>query len=892
MPRQRPPPPPPPPSAPGLFANVFSFVSRELESFVSTATGADPKVPTRPLASSSRVTLDQEDEEDTTQANGSKARRKHVRRTDESRRRRHSRVESGSEDEPPPRRRAARKSPSPAPSSSPSPPPPPRRKVRTPPDQHSGPEEAAHSLPPPSIPDYFMPSPSVTMPGSLFPRSPSLQPDPIPQRTVDAARRVRFVPSSPTPPPRETSEEPEEDELTPSPEVRQEKRRDNAKGSRAGTTAVKEAAGRFAKDADYSLMFPTSPELRREKTVERSERGRRRESSTERGRAKTGREKSRERLAQEVREKSREREESTDEDEAEEEDLEYIPSKTAKAKGKQRALDTSGEIQVQGKERELRAAREAHSRSEAARDIEERERDKERIRMLEEEIGCLKAQLAVRSQHAPSHSLQPPPPPPPPPPLSLADMSARTSNFLLSVRAGLKHTDPPVEAPINAPPRTRKTGQPTVNVPTDKMAAFLSEMKTVRLRKVSGSASGSMPPPVSTISLARSMSNGSTQKYAYGERSFNAVEACIGEKRKRDAAVNDGPTFPAKRRYTNVTPLSSGSSFASSSISAPSDSRPPIPGPSSFSQSYPGPPGLPPRTWPSVSTTETDLTTPSLCSDNENDHDHEQDSEEHRPHTPPTPPEERLALPPQQHARKLPAEKISAEVNSDELPQATGPLPEPRSDASTPAKAPPSRTDVFARRTPQSPMPAPTPRKPRPPARARAKPAPVPDHDASDGDDPLSLSYSPPRVNRPLSRADPLLLKLPRPFKQSTKKGARRVPRDVGDSTFSAASTQNASQPPAAPSNAARRRRTLDDELRRAGDGLWSGDTEDGDLESGELVGVGSKSTKRGFLKGGGAAGTPVFMGVGYIQDAEDEDGGEEGIRLPWKGRKAKAKRR
>ncbi|KAG1750240.1 hypothetical protein EDB19DRAFT_1679234 [Suillus lakei] len=34
--------------------------------------------------------------------------------------------------------------------------------------------------------------------------------------------------------------------------------------------------------------------------------------------------------------------------------------------------------------------------------------------------------------------------------------------------------------------------QPTVNVPSDKMSAFLNEMKTVRLRKV-GPAPGPVP---------------------------------------------------------------------------------------------------------------------------------------------------------------------------------------------------------------------------------------------------------------------------------------------------------------------------------------------------------------------------------------------------------------
>lgn len=63
------------------------------------------------------------------------------------------------------------------------------------------------------------------------------------------------------------------------------------------------------------------------------------------------------------------------------------------------------------------------------------------------------------------------------------------------------------------------------------------------------------------------------------------------------------------------------------------------------------------------------------------------------------------------------------------------------------------------------------------------------------------------------------------------------------------------------------RRKTLEEEIRIAED--------DRSLDSGVLVGVGTKSKKRGFLKGGGAAGTPVHMGVGYVIGAE-ESGNEE----------------
>ena len=59
-----------------------------------------------------------------------------------------------------------------------------------------------------------------------------------------------------------------------------------------------------------------------------------------------------------------------------------------------------------------------------------------------------------------------------------------------TARASLRHAMTPVEAPINNPGlnRTRRHGQPTVNVPSEKMAAFLHEIKTAKLRKVGSGA--------------------------------------------------------------------------------------------------------------------------------------------------------------------------------------------------------------------------------------------------------------------------------------------------------------------------------------------------------------------------------------------------------------------
>ena len=68
---------------------------------------------------------------------------------------------------------------------------------------------------------------------------------------------------------------------------------------------------------------------------------------------------------------------------------------------------------------------------------------------------------------------------------------------------------------------------------------------------------------------------------------------------------------------------------------------------------------------------------------------------------------------------------------------------------------------------------------------------------------------------------------------------------------------------------ALRRRRTLEAEIRRAGNDLWEQDN-DNNLDDGILTGVGSKNMQGGFLARGGGGGSPVYMGVGYVQGARD----------------------
>lgn len=111
-------------------------------------------------------------------------------------------------------------------------------------------------------------------------------------------------------------------------------------------SAVREAVGRFAEDADVSLMLP-SPQ-----------------------RTWKGKEK----------------------------EIVYARCESAQVNGREGVGAGAGELSVdemnvRGKERELRAVRAASVLNEHSRDAEERARDKERIRQLEREIAWLKAQV-------------------------------------------------------------------------------------------------------------------------------------------------------------------------------------------------------------------------------------------------------------------------------------------------------------------------------------------------------------------------------------------------------------------------------------------------------------------------------------------------------------------
>lgn len=545
---------------------------------------------------------------------------------------------------------------------------------------------------------------------------------------------------------------------------------------------------------------------------------------------------------------------------------------SSSAKGKERMQDDdllyilgdvpNADTRIQAKERELVAAREEHKRQRLASgghsigtsDERERERDKERIRMLEEEVRQLREELSRSRRRSPGAPPPPPPPPPIPPPLPIridtSSSSSDQSTLFASARAALRHTSPPQEAPIIAGTlnrsRMKRQGQPTFNVPSEKMAAFLNEIKTVRLRKVgegggTGTAADVRPAEPSNLSKstsALSWASGPIRPEVSRRQSLvnlartdsassSAKETLVraGQKRKADAMGIDElvTSHVAKRQLTQVSTGGSSSSGSSSSQSAPTSKS----GQASLESSK--------RPWSSQSTNETDITTPSLCSDNERDGDGSLEDQ-----VPSTPPGPRSTHPERRPDIREP-EVIGVDMESDIVGGNTRPQL-----IRTGSPRIPRTLDMFEKRPPMSPIPHPTPRKPTAPSRARRISTPKPKYIPPDSDS-----------DNGTNRAEtPFLSLIPGPrSNKSTLSGKGRPP-----------GAQNGSSSRRASKNG---HRSLEEELRSAG-AHASGD---GLVEDDLFVGTGTRSQRRGFLARGGAGGSPVLMGVGYVRDAQVSDG-------------------
>jgi len=132
----------------------------------------------------------------------------------------------------------------------------------------------------------------------------------------------------------------------------------------------------------------------------------------------------------------------------------------------------------------------------------------------------------------------------------------------------------------------------------------------------------------------------------------------------------------------------------------------------------------------------------------------------------------------------------------------------------------------------------------------------ISDNDHSDEEDPLSLTFSSPGVVFPctVQRQTASRSRVTKFTEPSTRS------RDTHSPSLSSRSSSRASR------SQVSRQRTLDEELRD----IPCNHSEQLEDEA-VLTGVGIRSKQLGFLAHGGAGGAPVFMGVGYVEAAEDD---------------------
>ncbi|KAF8656812.1 hypothetical protein AX16_002361 [Volvariella volvacea WC 439] len=738
---------------------------------------------------------------------------------------------------------------------------------------------------------------SVTMPGSLYPRSPSTEPDSLEQLQCATRRHVRFasgIASHPTVHPSSLDEKFSTDQkdleehrsTTPigSPPAKKRSPFATLSPRRNIAPVVKAVVDKFGDDnADPMLLLPnpnTSP-VRVNVTSSRT-------AARNRGASGTP--------------------------------PVFGDDSSAVEDGYVQKFSEEGEFQMKGKECELRLIQEQYQRNERRwerdkdgeasqpqEEIEkERQGDKERIRILEEEIQRLKEELFKQNKQPAHISVQlkqsaPPPPPPPPPPslsihLPVQSSPSSLGSLFASARASLRHAPSPKEAPINPLPRSRH-GQPTVGKGQD-MTALLNELKTKQLRRKIGRIPGSNTAlnsrevltqslPASfrstTPSTLLSTSDGysRTKEILPPSNAFGASVSIPAERpsyRHPDQGLRqDDLLHPGLKRkrtesysgpHGNLHEMERRRGLESSleSMSASSTSTAPSSVVSTLSP--------PTREWQPPLTLK-DLTTPSLCSDNSLERD-----DLHHEEPPSTPPPEASQepipdpTPPLNEPEIIDVDALmGGKDETHELVVARPMEPPPPVSPGLPKSG---LSDMFARRLPTSPLPAPSPRKPPPPARAMRVPIHSQGRYSDEADDPHLLGvtvFDPPEKEeiqtlrpRPLHNQDnvsqsPLArrdmstrlardkLRIPQ---QRQPNQARQVPR---------------SQPTYQSQRQLKRRPTLDEELRSS---TWqeqlgsesgiSAIENDFQLDNEVLTGSGMRSLDNGFMAHGGAGGPPVIF--------------------------------
>ena len=393
------------------------------------------------------------------------------------------------------------------------------------------------------------------------------------------------------------------------------------------------------------------------------------------------------------------------------------------------------------------------------------------------------------------------------------------------------------------------------------MAAFLSEMKSVKLRKTGSlvsihSTGAEVDAPereTGTAALKRRLSSGGTEARSKRQRTAPSRASAVFAAYTFTDLVHS-VTSKLQRRLTT-----SNASFDFTSISR--DDPPPATRtqPPDSAHFHTSPILLPsttlrPATKPNTLTRGSGSTdgTPSLCSDHEPSQGNS--AEDRLPITPPhtrqskpkgaqglnrQPPKEVIVLdespPALTRLANMRAVQRQHSTDASDMPP---PLPVfSLARSSSPPVRPPTPKLIFPKRIPSSPMPRlRTPKRPRPPGKPRVvsvEPIGTTSYFSND-----ELEYASENDEHTSSFLN-----------ERSFAGVTPYPKTVATGALP---------------NGPARRKTLDEEIRTAED--------DGLFDSGVLVGVGTRSKKRGFLKGGGAAGTPVHMGVGYVLGAEESD--------------------
>lgn len=451
-----------------------------------------------------------------------------------------------------------------------------------------------------------------------------------------------------------------------------------------------------------------------------------------------------------------------------------------------------------------------------------------------------------------------------------------------------------------------------MNVPSEKMAAFLHEIKTVKLKRVGSSENtmggdGAAGPSGLSKSVSATTSFASTgpsklsAKELLRRRSLASLrvpigsslaapvppsalaipkesEVRVGQKRKADALGMDEVTSVPRMLHFGILnvafPLinmhTAKRRMRYPSLQSPSGIVRQTTVLSSELSTLSGL-SLPPH---SQSINETDVATPSLCSDNDRD---ENSIEDRVPSTPPGPQATTVI----QKAFKTDAHEEQVEVIDVDMEEHSQLAPRTISPSSIPRRT----SDLFRKRPPTSPIPIPTPRRPSAPARTKRGATPKPKSIPSLGSD-VDEEDEAPSQSAPVPFLSLIPVSKPKPTKSKSKptlagKGRPRAAmRQQNGRPFTSSGSGSNSQDKR--KKAHKRRQTLDEEIRTAEACSSDIDQCNDELDPEEkeedvFIATGTKSKRSGFLAHGGGGGAPVFMGVGYVLGAAPDSADEEG---------------